>query len=263
MFRRTLISGKTKSSVAFCAKPSGACIAFCILANLFILCLFISPSISQQENFLAGYWAFEEGSGNDVKDRSGNGNDGTISGKVKFVEGQVGKALEFSPGSCVMIPGSKTLDDVKELTVAMWIKFHSLPTNWSHLIERDGSYGITVNVDKTFRYTYNSGAVWLETDFTVKKGTWYYIAMSWDKSGGIFYVDGAKVHEDKGTVTIPTAPLEIAQCANYHVDGIIDEVKIWNKTLTEAEINLAMKGGAAVKPTGKLAAMWSQIKTEE
>jgi len=224
--------------------------------------LFISPSISQQENFLAGYWAFEEGSGNDVKDRSGNGNDGTISGNVKWVDGQVGKALEFSPGACISIPDSDILNDVKELTVAMWLKLNALPNDWSHILEKDGSYGITVNADKTFRYTYSSSAVWLQTDFTVKKDTWYYIAMTWGKSSGAFYVDGAKVHEDKGDVVVANVVLNISHCGSYLVDGIIDEVKIWNKVLTEDEINIAMRGGAAVEPAGKLVATWSQIKEE-
>ena len=234
-----------------------------ILANLFLVGLFISSAIPQQEDFLAGYWAFEEGKGNDVKDQSGNGNDGTISGKVNWVDGQIGKALEFTPGACVSIPDSDILNDVKELTAAMWVKLHSLPTDWSHLLEKDGSYAFTVNADKTFRYTYCSSAVWLQTDFTVKTETWYYIAMSWGKSGGIFYVDGAKAHEDKGVVAVAGVVLNISHCGSYLVDGIIDEVKIWNKALTEEEINIAMKGGASVEPSvDKLATTWAGIKKE-
>ena len=234
-----------------------------ILITLFLVGLFISPAISQQEDFLAGYWPFEEGKGNEVNDQSGNGNNGTISGSVKWVDGQVGKALEFSKGACITIPDSKNLDDVKELTVAMWLKLHSLPSDWSHLLEKDGSYGITVNADKTFRYTYCSSAVWLATDFTVKAETWYYIAMSWGKSGGFFSVDGVKAHEDKGTVAVANVVLNISHCGSYLVDGIFDEVKIWNKALTEDEISIAMKGGASVEPSAdKLATTWAQIKEE-
>lgn len=234
-----------------------------ILTNLFLVGLFISPAISQQEDFLAGYWAFDEGKGDEVKDQSGNGNDGTISGEVKWVDGQIGKALEFSPGACVSIPDSEPLNDAKELTVAMWVKLHSLPNDWSHLLEKDGSYAFTVNADETFRYTYSSSQVWLETGFKVKEETWYYIAMSWGQSGGVFYVDGAKEHEDKGDVVVANVVLNIAHCGSYLVDGIIDEVKIWNKALTEEEINIAMRGGAAVNSTGKLATIWSQIKVSK
>jgi hypothetical protein len=234
-----------------------------ILTNLFLVGLFINPAISQQENFLAGYWPFEESKGDKVEDQSGNGNNGTISGSVKWVDGQVGKALEFSKGACITIPDSKNLDDVSELTAAMWVKLHSLPTDWSHLLEKDGSYGITVNADKTFRYTYNSGSVWLTTGFTVKTETWYYIAMSWGKSGGFFSVDGAKVHEDKGTVAVAAVVLNISHCGSFLVDGIIDEVKIWNKALTEDEIKIAMKGGASVEPSAdKLTTTWAKIKEE-
>jgi len=234
---------------------------FIILINLFLVGLFISSAISQQEDFLAGYWAFEEGKGDEVKDQSGNDNHGTISGDVKWVDGQIGKAVEFSPGACISIPDADSLNDVKEFTAAMWLKLHALPNDWSHILEKDGSYGITVNADKTFRYTYSSSAVWLTTDFTVKEETWYYIAMSWGNSEGFFSVDGVKVHEDAGDVVAATVELNIAHCGNYLVDGIIDEVKIWNKALTEDEIEIAMKGGASVEPsTDKLATTWSRIK---
>jgi hypothetical protein len=232
-----------------------------IIINLFLIGLFVNPAFPQQEDFLAGYWAFEEGKGNEVKDQSGNNNHGTINGDVKWVDGQIGKALEFSPGACIAIPDTDSLNDVKELTAAMWLKLHALPNDWSHLLEKDGSYGITVNADKTFRYTYNSGAVWLTTDFNIQKETWHYIAMSWGKSGGFFSVDGEKVHEDKGEVAVANVELNIAHCGNYLVDGIIDEVKIWNKALTEDEIETAMKGGAGIEAsTDKLVTTWSKIK---
>jgi hypothetical protein len=44
--------------------------------------------------------------------------------------------------------------------------------------------------------------------------------------------------------------------------GIIDEVKIWKRALNEDEVQLSMDGklGAAVKPRGKLAATWGNLK---
>ena len=44
---------------------------------------------------------------------------------------------------------------------------------------------------------------------------------------------------------------------------MIDEARIYNKTLTEAEINQAMAGSAdtaAVQPDGKLPVAWGMIK---
>lgn len=44
---------------------------------------------------LVAYWDFDEGSGTIAKDKSGNGNDGTIHGAT-YVNGRYGKALSFN-----------------------------------------------------------------------------------------------------------------------------------------------------------------------
>jgi hypothetical protein len=48
-----------------------------------------------------------------------------------------------------------------------------------------------------------------------------------------------------------------------YVDGILDEVVIWNRTLSDDEIRKAMNGelvNAAVNTKGKLTATWGSIK---
>ena len=67
------------------------------LSILLIAMVFVNTAVSQQEDFLVGYWPFEEGKGDEAIDESGSGNDGNITGKVKWVEGKFDKALEFEP----------------------------------------------------------------------------------------------------------------------------------------------------------------------
>ena len=50
---------------------------------------------------IVGIWKFDEGKGNTTKDSSGNGNDGTLMEKPKWVDGKFGKALEFDGTSFV------------------------------------------------------------------------------------------------------------------------------------------------------------------
>ena len=47
-------------------------------------------------------------------------------------------------------------------------------------------------------------------------------------------------------------------------NGKIDEVKVWNRALSENEVPLSMQGklGAAVNLHGKLAATWGAIKSD-
>ena len=71
--------------------------------------------------------------------------------------------------------------------------------------------------------------------------------MRWDGSIIFFYIDGEKTGESDEPVVFNANPVNIAHSAPYTVDGIIDEVKLWAKALTPDEINVAMKGAAAVK----------------
>jgi hypothetical protein len=49
---------------------------------------------------------------------------------------------------------------------------------------------------------------------------------------------------------------------SYFFSGVIDEVRVWNKVLTEAEVKRNMEGvpGTAVFPESRLATVWGDIK---
>lgn len=165
-----------------------------LFTSVVLLCILIcQKAISQQSDFLVGYWSFDAIDGKMVKDQSGNGNDGNINGDVKVVNGKSGKALEFAPGAYVEIPDSKSLKDMKEYTIGMWVNMNNLSADWNHLFEKDGSYGITINsTSRDFRYTPNSSKVWLESKFKVETGAWYYVTMVATDSAISFYVNGEK-----------------------------------------------------------------------
>ena len=76
-----------------------------------------------------GYWNFDEGEGNIVKDNSGNRNDGILSNmdNSNWVEGVRGNALEFDGVyDFVSMEDSPTLDITTDLTIAMWVKLNSI-----------------------------------------------------------------------------------------------------------------------------------------
>ena len=62
---------------------------------LLCLSIFLLMSLRLHSAELLGQWLFEEGAGKKVEDSSGQGNDGELIGKPKWVDGKFGKALEF------------------------------------------------------------------------------------------------------------------------------------------------------------------------
>ena len=90
------------------------------------------------------------------------------------------------------------------------------------------------------------------------------------------YVDGKLVAESKATLTKTLfdnkSALRIGQDFNEDAkrffNGIIDEVAIFNRALTQAEIQVVMKGNFLSKATSvtatadKLSVTWSQLKVQ-
>src|SRR5690349_18454818 len=70
---------------------------------------------------LVASYSFDAGSGSTVKDDSGHGNDGTISG-AQWTNGLHGKALLFNGvNSVVRIPDAPSLDFTSGYTLEAWI----------------------------------------------------------------------------------------------------------------------------------------------
>ena len=235
---------------------------FCFLVLVSLLTLYcVSVALSQQDASLVGYWAFEEGKGTTVKDQSAKGNNGIIKGEVNWVNGNIGKALEFKSGSCVEIPDSDSLKDMKAYTVALWVKMNKLSADWNHILEKDSSYAITINSGGgDFRFTPNSGKVWAPSNFKVSLNTWYYVTLVADSSAVQFYVNAKKEAELKEALAFNTNIVNIGHGPSYPVDGTVDEVKIWAIALKDTEIAVAMKGNAAVDPSAKATTTWASIK---
>ena len=85
------------------------------------------------------------------------------------------------------------------------------------------------------------------------------------------YVDGKLVAESKATLTKTLfdnkSALRIGQDFNEDAkrffNGIIDEVAIFNRALTQAEIKTAMEGDImTVDPIGRLPITWAKLKRD-
>ena len=74
-----------------------------------------------QDKGLVAYWNFDDGSGLQVSDRSGNGHDGLMKG-AQWVRGKTNGALSFEKGGMVEIPNRQELQIKTDFTLTAWIK---------------------------------------------------------------------------------------------------------------------------------------------
>ena len=99
------------------------------------------------------------------------------------------------------------------------------------------------------------------------EGEWNHVAMIYDGKDLNVYLNGEEdasipvsgdINENNAT------SVWIGKKANeaVFIDGVLDEIAIFNVGITEAQLKTFMEGGIniAVEPSGKLAASWGKIK---
>ncbi len=101
-------------------------------------------------------------------------------------------------------------------------------------------------------------------------GKFVHVAFTNDTDTAHIYIDGESVVDAAvpGKLGANDDPWRIGQdCdrAQYIFAGIIDEVRLWNRALSEEEINTFMDQGVdalAVEATGKLSTIWGRLKAD-
>jgi len=220
----------------------------------FVLVLSIAANASAD---LAAYWTLDEGAGDTIYDTSGNNNNGTINGAT-WGTGKYGNALQFNgQDNYVEIPTSDSLEIEDNVTVAAWVNWIDAGDTWICILangQQNGpweNYGLFINRTSRFLYftlSLDSEHVPQQTanNLTVPN-EWVHVCATWDGSNARIYVNGKMELEiaQPGTLSAPGLPLRIGHRNGsvHYFNGTIDEVRIYNHTLTEVEILAAMEGG--------------------
>ena len=229
---------------------------------------------------LVSYWNFDEGEGETVHDSVGI-NDGTINGAAKWVEGRIDGGLEFNGSTDYVDYGADpSLDIIEALTIAAWIKLDVFG-DWAGVVTKgieSATFAMQTWGDGALRFSPNwgnpAGGVGtgsFNTDTKMTRAQWVHAAITSDGETITFYIDGTPdaLVLDRA-ITFGTNAESLIMGADFpggdeYLDGIIDEVYIYDRALTQAEIGQLMAGeggggGKAVSPSGKLGVTWGMIK---
>ncbi|MFH1715752.1 MAG: LamG-like jellyroll fold domain-containing protein, partial [Planctomycetota bacterium] len=193
---------------------------------------------------LIAHYAFE----NDANDSSANALHGTIMGDPSFADGASGTALDFDGDGDYVDCGNSPLFDVTEqLTVAAWINIRAIAGDWRTIIAkgdnawRMGSYQSTQRMHFAFE---DGSRGWqaANSDSEVPLNEWHHVCGTYDLvNGGRIYIDGVLngSNPDIGGITLDAYNVYIgdnSQNTGRFWDGLIDEVVIYNRALSELEI---------------------------
>jgi hypothetical protein len=208
-----------------------------------------------------GYWRAEGNAQDSV-----GGNNGTLQGGATFAAGEVGQAFRFNGTTgYVSVPDAPSLDLTAAVTLEAWINPASLafPSNFGTVVAKSNypnrNYGLWVFRDGSLHLSYvNSSGVNVAFNSApglIHVGVFTHVAGVIDTAAGVMqiYVNGQLVASQAtaGPMVPNTDPLTIGAAdagpTNFF-NGLIDEVGVFNRALSAAEIQdlyfTGLPGGA-------------------
>ena len=97
--------------------------------------LVAAPSSMSAASGLVAAYGFDEGSGTTVTDRSGSGNNGSISNATWSTSGEFGGALQFNGSNAlVTIPDAASLHLSAGMTLEAWVNPSTVNANWRDVV---------------------------------------------------------------------------------------------------------------------------------
>lgn len=225
----------------------------------FPLLVYADCSITGDPAGLVGYWKLDDDNQNGmILDCSGQSNDGVA---FNFTDGY-GLSTDVPTLSTGNI-GSRSFDGIKSVvyistnplslngTVSLWINTLDAGSSYRGLVVKPGTLGLFLYNNAIGFWDWKSGT-FKNSGVTLNDGAWHHIAFSFQSGvngGTIIYVDGAPVLITPFSMTLQTGFLSIGGAGNNQFfQGLIDDVRIYQRILTSAEIVSLAKGGQEPPP---------------
>lgn len=238
-----------------------------LLASLLIIANLGVANVAEEG--LVAYWPFDEGTGKKAEDVTGNGHEGKFAGAPKWVDGKFGTALEFDgEEDHVVVADDAALAIEENITFMAWFSPGDVLTSRRLMVKNNSifvifDFGNKDSIDFLVKPD-NTFAESTTTDWKV--GEWYHFAGTFDGKMMKVYVNGKLEGEAANNVPIAPSDLELwiggddfGRPTDFF-PGTIDEVRLYEKTLTEAEIQKVMETPQDVEARGKLTTAWGKIK---
>lgn len=223
------------------------------------------------------HWRLDESSGMVVSDSQGAHHGEAFDGS-SWIAGQLLNGFDFDGSNdWVQIPDHPDLRPTHALTICAWIKGDSWssgdnvdlilrkgegnPNNWQ-LMVANGRVSLSLDA---WDGASAAGNVYGNT--LLQTGRWYHVAATWDGTTARIYVDGKL---DNGNGKLKSAPIGTDTRPVYiggraggtgshdRFDGIIDDVRFFNRALTGAELRVIIDEATAAdaNPVPQLLALY-------
>ena len=208
---------------------------------------------------LVGHWPFDDGAGSTATDASGNGNNGALQNGATWALGEVGGCIAIDGQTgYVRVPSTSSLENVTDsVTVSAWVRIDGVTTvdPMQSIVRKvvsetlnDPPYASYDLVVQDFGGTFKPRIGVTRTDSTRTSvwgnshnyGSWCLLTGVYDGANLRIYFNGVQEASTAftGTLLQTGQPLCIGRYGSVTepVQGMIDDLRIYNRALTAAEV---------------------------
>lgn len=175
-------------------------------------------------------------------------------GGLPLVEGKVGKAVHITPGNSVEFP---QVDLLHNWSVGFWVKAPTATDRSSIIQSKDGVRAISQRIsaergNKAGMHVLPGKRGFLTYEYTLPNDTWTHITWTNSSTTGLaLYANGKLIqNKDWGIKNPVAAPVEVLGGIGF--TGLVDELKVYNRALTPAEVRGEIAGLTDPAPGGTL-----------
>ncbi|MDE0009814.1 MAG: LamG domain-containing protein [Candidatus Poribacteria bacterium] len=241
-----------------------------ITASIFIF-PFVSGAI--EDDAMVLYFSFDEGKGKDVEDLSGKENHGTLEGDAKWEKnGKINSGVFFNEQiqkGVVAVEASDSLTITKSLTMEVWVYPESVG-DYRNVRGQAGphTYYLSIHQGRPSVWLGCGGAgcrTWNSAKSDIPTDKWTHVAVVYEFDKELrHYINGKldETYKVGGEITTSQADHWFGNRLDgpWPYGGRLDEFVIYNRVLTEDEIQQDMEQVLSVSPLDKAATTWGLLK---
>jgi len=207
------------------------------------------PNVPVGDPDLVAWWKLDEGGGTTVVDWSGHGNHGTLNGDPQWTDGYDVGALDLDgTGDYVDFADTSGLPaGTSARTMCGWGKTNTIAAGWRWIAAYGTgatSQAMFIGINGSDLYGGGYGDDVLLSGFW-KVDVWHHICLTYDGTTATLYADGIQVASQVKTWDLSLSLAHVGRQVNTAAefwDGLVDDVRIYNKALTAEEIQQVMLG---------------------
>ncbi len=200
---------------------------------------------------LVGYWSLDEGTGIIARDYSGNNNHGLLVNNPTWVDGIKGKALKFN-GTNNYIVSQLAIKTQRNFSYSCWIKWNGSTGTSNFIISNgmSGSNGVGLYISSSATLNAEIASILVfSSGFTMISNIWFFCTLTCDSSVTKIYLNSVLGGGTSlSSPVVPTGNTYVGNTSggNAGFNGLIDDVRVYNRALSQSEINTLYKSGIAM-----------------